>query len=102
LPPINTHAKPAEIYKWKNSGRVRRCHMLLFRPIMDGEATYMDCILKKVCGSNRAAQIQAAYAIGICETFLDPKIEHIQMSETIMKKKTQKNLVSSKSYVKII
>ena len=30
----------------------------------------MDCILKKVCESNRAAQIQVAYAIGICETFL--------------------------------
>lgn len=41
-----------------------------------------------------ASKIQVAYAISICETYLDPKNQIIQMNENVIKPKIIKNMVS--------
>lgn len=40
------------------------------------------------------SKIQIAYAISICETYLCPENQYIQMNENVIKPKIAKNLVS--------
>jgi hypothetical protein len=97
LPRINANAKHAEVMEWKKCTQVRECYEKLFRLYSDG-VTYMDKILRNTW-NERVPKVHVAYAIGVCEVFLNPKIEQIQISEGIMKNIIEKNLVSSRKFL---
>jgi hypothetical protein len=96
LPSINTQASPSKIQEWKSKPEVKKCYNNLFRKVKDGQPkTYMSLIIEKLRKENKnPSKIQIAYAIGICETYLNPNNQNIQMSESIMKSKIMNNLVS--------
>lgn len=95
LPTINMNASMIEIQSWKRSDKVKECYTKLFSPMKEGQpTTYMAHILAKVWGSKNVSRINIAYAIAICKTFLNPKIEHIQISETVINLKFNNILVS--------
>ena len=103
LPRINANAKHAEVLEWKKCTQVRECYEKLFRLYSDGSdgadgATYMDKILRNTW-NERVPKVHVAYAVGVCEVFLNPKIEQIQISEGIMKNIIEKNLVSSYKFL---
>lgn len=55
----------------------------------------MTKIIEKVWKEKKnAPKIQIAFAISICEVFLNPDNQVIQMSEQVMDSKIKKNLVS--------
>lgn len=83
--------------EWKKCTQVRECYEKLFRLYSDG-VTYMDKILRNTW-NERVPKVHVAYAIGVCEVFLNPKIEQIQISEGIMKNIIEKNLVSSRKFL---
>lgn len=94
LPPINSQAPPSQIQKWKSV--VKCCHSNLFKRIQpDQPTTHMSKILEKLRKVEKTpSKIQIAYAISICETYLCPDNQTIQMNENIIKPKIIKNLVS--------
>lgn len=55
----------------------------------------MTKIIEKIWKVKKdAPEIQIAYAISVCETYLNPENQTIQMSEVIIKPKIIKNLVN--------
>ncbi|UZO18754.1 uncharacterized protein OCT59_010066 [Rhizophagus irregularis] len=94
LPSINTQASPSKIQKWKSKAEVKRCYNNLFKKVKDGQpTTYMLLIIDKLRKENKnPSKTQIAYAISICETYLNPNNQNIQMSESIMKSKIINNL----------
>lgn len=98
LPLINSNAMPSQIQKWKSDPLVKDCYDKLYRKITPGKScTYMSKIIDKVWKDKRnVAKVKIAYAMSICETFLNPAIQYIQMSERLTKAKIVKNLVSFK------
>jgi hypothetical protein len=95
---ISTNASPTEISKWKNNPAVKKCHDKLLEPINeydDETTTYMVRIMEKVfIDPNKASDILIAYAMSVCDIFLDPKNEHIQITKSIIKEKFEVYLVS--------
>ncbi|UZO25923.1 uncharacterized protein OCT59_018177 [Rhizophagus irregularis] len=67
LPSINTQASPSKIQEWKSKAELRK-------------------------ENKNPSKTQIAYAISICETYLNPNNQNIQMSESIMKSKIINNL----------
>jgi hypothetical protein len=96
LPSINTQATPSKIQEWKSKPEVKKCYNNLFKKVKDGQpTTYMSLIIEKLRKENKGpSKTQIAYAIGVCETYLNPNNQNIQMSESIMKSKIFNNLVS--------
>ena len=96
LPSINTQMTPSQIQEWKNNSVVKRCYYNLFKKIkQDQPTTYMSKILEKLRKENRSpSKIQIAYTISVCETYLCPHNQIIQMNEGIINSKITKNLVS--------
>ncbi|UZO21735.1 uncharacterized protein OCT59_014122 [Rhizophagus irregularis] len=94
LPSINTQASPSKIQEWKSKPEVKRCYNILFKKVKDGQpTTYMSLIIDKLRKDNKnPSKTQIAYAISICETYLNPNNQNIQMSESIMKSKIINNL----------
>ncbi|UZO07822.1 uncharacterized protein OCT59_028094 [Rhizophagus irregularis] len=95
LPSINTQASPSKIQEWKSKAEVKRCYNNLFKKVKDGgqPTTYMSLIIDKLRKENKnPSKTQIAYAISICETYLNPNNQNIQMSESIMKSKIINNL----------
>ena len=89
------NASIIEIQSWKRSDKVKKCYTKLFSPIKEGQpTTYMTHILVKVWESKNVSLINIAYAIAICKMFLNLKIEHIQISETVINLKFNNILVS--------
>ena len=57
----------------------------------------MTKIIERLWQERRnAPKIQIAFAISICQTYLDPTNQIIQMNEHVMKPKILKNMVSLK------
>ncbi|UZO02036.1 uncharacterized protein OCT59_020536 [Rhizophagus irregularis] len=83
LPSINTQASPSKIQEWKSKAEVKRCYNNLFKKVKDGQpTTYMSLIIDKLRKENKnPSKTQIAYAISICETYLNPNNQNIQMSE---------------------
>jgi hypothetical protein len=55
----------------------------------------MSMIIDKLRREKKSpSKVQIAYAISICETYLNPENQIIQMNEAIMKPKIIKNMVS--------
>jgi hypothetical protein len=96
LPYTDTHAIYLEIQEWKTKSSVRKCHAKLFKKIREDQpTTYMSKIIEKLWKTKKdAPKVQIAYAISICETYLDPENQIIQMNENVMKPKIIKNMVS--------
>ncbi|GET59626.1 hypothetical protein GLOIN_2v1883439 [Rhizophagus irregularis DAOM 181602=DAOM 197198] len=94
LPSINTQASPSKIQEWKSKAEVKRCYNNLFKKVKDGQpTTYMSLIIDKLRKENKnPSKTQIAYAISICETYLNPNNQNIQMSKSIMKSKIINNL----------
>ncbi|GES88679.1 hypothetical protein GLOIN_2v1883439 [Rhizophagus clarus] len=94
LPSINTQVSPSKIQEWKSKPEVKRCYNNLFKKVKDGQpTTYMSLIIDKLRKENKnPSKTQIAYAISICETYLNPNNQNIQMSESIMKSKIINNL----------
>ncbi|GES80734.1 hypothetical protein GLOIN_2v1735248 [Rhizophagus clarus] len=94
LPSINTQVSPSKIQEWKSKPEVKRCYNNLFKKVKDGQSTtYMLLIIDKLRKENKnPSKTQIAYAISICETYLNPNNQNIQMSESIMKSKIINNL----------
>ncbi|UZN99311.1 uncharacterized protein OCT59_000589 [Rhizophagus irregularis] len=94
LPSINTQASPSKIQEWKSKAEVKRCYNNLFKKVKDRQpTTYMSLIIDKLRKENKnPSKTQIAYAISICETYLNPNNQNIQMSESIMKLKIINNL----------
>ena len=95
LPTINMNASIIEIQSWKRSDKVKKCYTKLFSSMKEGQSTtYMAYILAKVWGSKNVSRINITYTIVICKTFLNPKIEYIQISETVINLKFNNILIS--------
>ncbi|GES97920.1 hypothetical protein GLOIN_2v1883439 [Rhizophagus clarus] len=94
LPSINTQVSPSKIQEWKSKPEVKRCYNNLFKKVKDGQpTTYMSLIIDKLRKENKnPSKTQIAYAISICETYLNPNNQNIKMSESIMKSKIINNL----------
>lgn len=98
LPSISVNASPAEISKWKRDPAVKKCYDQLLEPINkydDETLTFMVRIMEKVfTDPNKASNVLMAYAMSVCNIFLDPTNEHIQITESIIKEQFEENLVS--------
>lgn len=93
LPQIKSEAS---IQEWKRRPEVRRCYRKLFKKVSENQpSTYMTKIVEKVWKEKKnAPKIQIAFAISICEVFLNPDNQVIYMNEQVMDSKIRKNLVS--------
>ena len=93
LPQIKSEASVRE---WKDKPEVRRCYKKLFKKVSEDQpSTYMTKIIEKVWKEKKnAPKIQIAFAISICEVYLNPDNQVIQISEPVMDSKIRKNLVS--------
>jgi hypothetical protein len=95
LESINSKAIPEEVLDWKRSDKTKSCYKRLFARIVDNsEDTYMSRILQKIWPSGDATNEQVAYAVAVCQTILDPNYEKITISESVVKNKIARNLVS--------
>ena len=75
-----------QIAAWKNSPKTFKCYKDLFQPIEENEeVTYVSRILEKVFPSSECSDEQVAFAISICEMFLNPDYKTIQIKEKILK-----------------
>lgn len=93
LPQIKSEVSVRE---WKVRPEVRQCYKKLFKKISEDQpSTYMTKIIEKVWKEKRnAPKVQIAFAISICEVYLNPDNQVIQISEQVMDSKIRKNLVS--------
>jgi hypothetical protein len=90
-------ASPTEVNKWKRNPAVNKCYQNLYRPIsdLDDQVTFFLRIVEKVfIESNKASEILIAYTMSVCEIFLNPDNDNIQISESVMKEKLEAKLVS--------
>lgn len=73
---------------------VVKSHRNLFKSaVPDGSVTYMTNILNRVWPSKKEApKLHLAYAISVCDFFLDPANQKIQVSEAAIKFKMNKYL----------
>lgn len=102
LPQIKTSSSSERIQEWKKLPSVRKCHENLFKQVK-GKQRYIDRILEKVWNDiKEVPRIQIAFAISICETFLDPNESNITMSELRLKKKIEENLVSFRNFAQFL
>jgi hypothetical protein len=90
LPRINTADSPMEIIKWKNNAAVAKCYNQLFA----NQYKVLVEIVDKVFGEKKYSNLQMAYVIAICITFLNPKNKQIKCKETLMREKIHYYLVS--------
>lgn len=96
LPFINATAGLAEISQWKSSSEVSNCYKKLFSPIDKSypDITYMSRILDRLWSDmNKVPIIHVAFVISTCENTLNPKVEGITNSESIIQKRIKKNMV---------
>ena len=59
----------------------------------------LSCILQKVFPNSDASNIQIAFAIAVCTTFLNPKYKYINTKESIMKQKVKHYMVGFRNFV---
>ena len=96
------NASIIEIQSWKRSDKVKKYYTKLFSPMKKGQpTTYITHILAKIWGSKNVSLINIAYAIAICKTFLNPKIEYIQILETVINLKFNNILINFHNILQI-
>lgn len=95
---MNTSGSPADIMKWKKKPAVTKCYNQLFTDNFEA----LMAIFDKVFGPKKYTNLQMAYVIAICTTFLNPKNNRIKCKKNAMKRKIQFYLVSFYFYFIII
>lgn len=95
IPQVSSNLREADIKKWKGNQAVKTCFEKLFKRIRNSEPeTYMSKIIQTLRKRKKVtSKAQMAYAISICETLLNPKNLHIQISESVIKPILAKNFV---------
>ena len=94
LPPISMNESPQEISRWKKNPAVRSCYLKLHKPVTDDEnVTYVLRIIEKVFVSP-VPNLLIAFAMSICDIFLNPDDENIQITESAIKIKLKEYFVS--------
>ena len=96
LPCINAQAFPSKIQEWKSDTAVSRYYAKLFKRVSEDQpTTFVSKIIERLRREKSSpSKTQIAYAISVCETYLCPTNQIIQMNEGILKQKIVKNLVS--------
>ena len=59
----------------------------------------LSCILQKVFPNSDASNIQIAFAIAVCTTFLNPKYKYINAEESTMRQKVKHYVVGFRNFV---
>jgi len=102
LDPINITSMASEISAWKKFPKTINCFKELFCTINDNEEnTYMSRILEKVFPCLKCPEEHSAFAISVCESFLNPDYKFIQINETIIKDHLLKNKVNYYIFLKV-
>ena len=92
---INNKSTSEEVLNWKKSAKTKKCYEKLFKNIEEGsEDTYMTRILERIWPTGGASNENAAYAIAVCQTMLNPNIKTLAISEKIIQQRVERNLVS--------
>ena len=96
LPQISANAMPAVINKWKKSTNVKKCYDLLYKPISDIDATthIMKIVERIFENTSETTDVQVAYVMCVCDFFLNPENDSIQITESMIKNKLEESLVS--------
>ena len=91
-------AAPNEIKTWKESPAVKECYDLLHSKINDDDdATWCGRILSKIWSDLfKASSEQIAFAVSLCEFFLNPKNEDLKNDNKYLRIMTNKNNISRK------
>jgi hypothetical protein len=102
LDPINTSSTASEISAWKRSKKTAKCYARLFQRISNNEeSSYMSRILERIWPKSDCTEEQVAFAITICECFLDPEYDSIQINEYGAKNLLIDNKVCVRIYSKV-
>jgi hypothetical protein len=99
LPSIKSNASPSDILAWKNKSEIATCYKNLFKPLDNDDNLTLSCILQKVFTNSDASNIQIAFAIAVCTTFLNPKYKYINAKESTMKRKVIHYVVGFRNFV---
>ena len=102
LKQINSKAPPPEVESWKGQVKVKESFSTLFK-LDQSKKTHMIQMLEKLWSKNKIKNIPKvliAYAVGICEIFLNPDNRTIQIVESDIKNRIRINLKKMVSFVK--
>jgi hypothetical protein len=97
LPRINLKASPSEIKTWKELPIVRECYEKLHRDTPDDETWCGKIIQETWPDAEKISNEQIAFAVALCESFLNPNNEIIKNDSKYLSKRIQKNKVSIKN-----
>lgn len=83
---------------WKESSVIKQCYDLLHSKINDNDdATWCGRILNRLWADlSKAPSEQIAFAVSLCEFFLNPKNEDLKNDNKYLRIMTNKNKVSGK------
>jgi len=100
LPSIKSNASPSDILAWKRKSEIATCYENLFKPMDNDNNLTLSCILQKVFpNSDASSNIQIAFAIAVCTTFLNPKYKYINAKESTMRQKVKYYVVGFRNFV---
>jgi hypothetical protein len=99
LPQINVKAAPSKVKTWKELRAVKECYEKLHSEITeDDDETWCGRIIHGIWGdSPKTSNEQIAFAVSVCESFLDPNNEVLKTDSKYLNKKLKKNIVSIKN-----
>jgi uncharacterized protein YllA (UPF0747 family) len=96
LPKINVKATPSEIKAWKELRIVKECFEKLHSKITDDDdETWCGKIIREIWEDiSKISNEQIAFAVALCESFLNPNNEVIKNDSKYLNKRLEKNIVS--------
>jgi hypothetical protein len=92
-------ASPSEIKTWKESREVKECYEKLHTDMPNDEnLTWCGKIIHETWpDAKKISNEQMAFAIALCESFLNPNNEILKNDSKYLNKRVQKNKVSIKN-----
>ena len=92
-------AAPSKIKTWKELRAVKECYEKLHSKITDDDdETWCGKIVHEIWGgSPKPSNEQVAFAVSVCESFLDPNNEVLKTDSKYLNKRLKKNIVSIKN-----
>ena len=98
LPQINVKAAPSKIKTWKELRVVKECYEKLHSKLADDDdETWCGKIVHEIWGDSSPSNEQIAFAVSVCESFLNPNNEALKTDSKYLNKKLKKNIVSIKN-----
>jgi|SRR5688572_2873127 hypothetical protein len=99
LPRITMKAPPSEIKNWKEKRVVKECYEKLHTSIPEDEnETWCGKIIHETWpDAEKISKEQIAFAVALCESFLNPNNEIIKNDSKYLSKKIRKNKVGIKN-----